>query len=209
MTSAATSTVDTGYGQRFLAHVAEIADRLDWKAVDRLAKRLAHLREDGGRVFVVGLGGSAANAAHAACDLRGLAGVEAYAPTDSPASWTAAANDYGWTQAFTRWLTVSRIGARDALLVFSVGGGSVDPPVSENLVEAAQLARSAGAAVYGVVGPDGGEVARLAGLCIRVPVTDRSFRTTHTEIFQAVVWHMLVTHPVLRATVPRWESLRP
>jgi D-sedoheptulose 7-phosphate isomerase len=209
MTSTPQPTSGSTYGQRFLAELAEIAGRLDHSAVDRLAERLARVRTSGGRVFVVGVGGGAGNAAHAACDLRGLADIEAYAPTDSPASFTASANDYGWPHAFTRWLTVSRLGERDVLMVLSVGGGSVDPPVSENLVEAVKLARAAGAFVCGVVGPDGGETARLAQLCIRVPVVDRAFRTTHTEIYQAVVWHMLVTHPSLNATTPRWESLCP
>lgn len=202
------SAIDTtGFSRRFLVELAAIAGLLDHGAVDRLAERLARTRETGGRVFVVGLGGGAANAAHAACDLRGLAGVEAYAPTEDVASLTAAANDHGWRHAFTRWLTISRLGDGDVLLVMSVGGGSEDPPVSENLVEAVRLARSVGAFVSGVVGPAGGETARLADLCIRVPVVNRAFRTTHTEIYQSVVWHMLVTHPLLNAVTPHWESL--
>jgi D-sedoheptulose 7-phosphate isomerase len=207
-TSLLSPAVTTGFGPRFLAEIGSVAATLDHAAVDRLAERLARVRDEAGRVFIVGLGGGAANAAHAACDLRGLAGIEAYAPTDSPASLTAAANDYGWINAFSRWLSASRLGARDALLVLSVGGGSIDPPVSENLVKAVSFARLAGAFVCGVVGPDGGETARLADLCIRVPVTDPTLRTTHTEIFQAVVWHMLAVHPRLNTTTPKWESLR-
>lgn len=198
---------DATFSTRFLAELTRAADRLDHTMVDRLAVRLAGIRDAGGRVFVVGLGGGAANAAHAACDLRGLANVQAYAPTDTPASLTAAANDYGWRHAFTRWLLGSRLCAADALLVLSVGGGSEDPPVSENLIEAIQLARKVGAFTAGVVGPDGGATARLADLCIRTPVEDLGFRTTHTEIFQSVVWHMLVTHPALGQVTPRWESL--
>jgi D-sedoheptulose 7-phosphate isomerase len=202
-------TVAEGFGRRFLDELIAVATRLDVVAVDRLAERLSNVRSRGGRVFVIGLGGGAANASHAACDLRALAALEAYAPTDSAASFTAAANDYGWREALSRWLQVSRITERDALLVLSVGGGSFDPPVSENLVSAIMVAREAGAFVCGVVGPDGGETASLADLCIRVPVEDRALRTTHTEIFQSVVWHMLVAHPALMARTPHWESLRP
>ncbi|MGN9908689.1 SIS domain-containing protein [Phytohabitans sp. LJ34] len=198
-----------GFSERFLNELVATAQRFDHEAVDRLAGRLAETRRVAGRVFIVGLGGSAANASHAACDLRGLANIEAYTPADSPASLTAAANDYGWRQAFTRWLLVSRIGAQDVLLVLSVGGGSEDPPVSENLIEAVKLGRAAGAFTVGIVGPDGGETARLADLCVRIPIEDAGLRTTHTEIFQAVVWHMLATHPLLQQVVPRWESLRP
>ena len=209
MNSSHGSGPDEGFGQRFLDELIAVAARLNVAAVDRLADRLSNVRPCGGRVFVIGLGGSAANASHAACDLRGLAGLDAYAPTDSAASFTAAANDYGWREAFRRWLEVSRISERDVLLVLSVGGGSLDPPVSENLVTAIEVAREAGAFVCGVVGPDGGETASMADLCISVPVQDRALRTTHTEIFQSVVWHMLVTHPALKSVTPRWESLRP
>lgn len=201
------ASTDSTFSTRFLTELARAADRLDHTMVDRLAARLAEIRDAGGRVFVVGLGGGAANAAHAACDLRGLANVQAYAPTDAVASLTAAANDYGWRHAFTRWLLVSQISAADALLVFSVGGGSENPPVSENLIEAIGLARKVGAFTAGVVGPDGGATARLADLCIRTPVADPRLRTTHTEIFQSVVWHMLVTHPALGQVTPRWETL--
>lgn len=202
-------TSANGFSRRFLDELVRTAQHLDDDAVDQLAARLAKVGREGGRVFVIGLGGSAANAAHAACDLRGLADIEAYAPTDMPAAFTAAANDYGWRHVFTRWLQTSRLGAKDVLMVLSVGGGSEDPPVSENLVEALQLASSVGAFTCGVVGPAGGETARLADLCIRVPVADPAMRTAQSEVFQAVVWHMLVTHPVLNRVVPRWESLKP
>lgn len=200
---------ELAFTRRFLAAIATVAERTDTDLVDQLADRLATVRDDAGRVFVVGVGGGAANASHAACDLRGLAAVEAYAPTDNSASLTAAANDYGWRHSISRWLTGSRICHRDALMVFSVGGGSEDPPVSVNLIEAITVARAAGAFVCGVVGPDGGETARLADLCVRVQVPDREFRTTHTEIYQSVIWHLLVTHPRLSASTPLWETLRP
>lgn len=205
---------DTGqsasaFSQRFLDELAGVLARVDVEPIDLLADRLARLRSDGGRVFIVGLGGSAANASHAACDLRGLANIEAYAPTDMAAAFTAAANDYGWRQAFAQWLKISRISASDALMVLSVGGGSEDPPVSENLIEAMQIARRAGAFVCGVVGPNGGETARTADICVRMPEPPGDLRTTHTEIFQSVVWHLLVTHPALNEITPRWESLTP
>lgn len=203
------SSPGSAFTRRFLAAIATVAERMDTDLVDQLADRLATVRDDAGRVFVTGVGGGAANASHAACDLRGLAAVEAYAPTDSSASLTAAANDYGWRQSISRWLTGSKICGHDALMVFSVGGGSEDPPVSVNLIEAISVARAAGAFVCGVVGPDGGETARQADLCVRVPVSDREFRTTHTEIYQSVIWHLLVSHPRLRAGTPLWETLRP
>ncbi|WP_250285176.1 SIS domain-containing protein [Frankia sp. CiP1_Cm_nod2] len=189
--------------------LAAISGRLDTALVDELAERLGEVRDTGGRLFILGIGGGAGNAGHAVCDLRGLAGFDAYAPTDNPASLTALTNDHGWRYAFSRWLEDSRLGPRDAVLVFSVGGGSEDPPVSVNLVEAVRLATERGAFVCGVVGPDGGETARLADVCIRVPVADLTFRTTHTEIIQSVVWHMLATHPRLNTVTPLWETLRP
>lgn len=202
-------SAESSFTRRFLSAVAAVAERTDADLLDRLAARLAAVRDAQGRVFVVGVGGGAANASHAVCDLRALAGVEAYAPTDNAAALTAAANDHGWQHSVSRWLIGSRIGPRDALMVFSVGGGSQDPPVSVNLVEAVAVARAADAFVCGVVGPDGGETARLADLCVRVPVPEREFRTTHTEIWQSVVWHLLVSHPALNTATPLWESLRP
>ncbi len=198
----------TGFSKQFLDELAAISGRLDTALVDDLAERLGEVRDTGGRLFVLGIGGGAGNAGHAVCDLRGLAGFDAYAPTDNPASLTALTNDHGWRYAFSRWLEGSRLGPRDAVLVFSVGGGSEDPPVSVNLVEAVRLATERGAFVCGVVGPDGGETARLADVCIRVPVADLTFRTTHTEIIQSVVWHMLATHPRLNTVTPLWETLR-
>ncbi len=199
----------TGFSKQFLDELAAISGRLDTALVDELAERLGEVRDTGGRLFILGIGGGAGNAGHAVCDLRGLAGFDAYAPTDNPASLTALTNDHGWRYAFSRWLEDSRLGPRDAVLVFSVGGGSEDPPVSVNLVEAVRLATERGAFVCGVVGPDGGETARLADVCIRVPVADLTFRTTHTEIIQSVVWHMLATHPRLNTVTPLWETLRP
>ncbi|MFE4698487.1 SIS domain-containing protein [Streptomyces sp. NPDC001935] len=208
-----TVTVETppgvDLGTRFLETLAAVAGDLDHTAVDRMAQRLARVRAEQGRVFLLGVGGGAGNATHAVCDLRNLAGLDAHAPTDNAATLTAAINDRGWRSAYAEWLTCANIGPRDAVMVFSVGGGSEEPPVSVNLVEALRTAQDSGAYICGVVGPDGGETARMADECLRVPVNDRDYRTTHTEIFQSVVWHMLIVHPLLAVTTPRWESLRP
>ncbi|MFE7570314.1 hypothetical protein ACFU76_25655 [Streptomyces sp. NPDC057539] len=192
---------------RFLEVLAAVTARVDGAGIDRIARRLAEVRTAQGRLFLLGVGGGAGNATHAVCDFRNLAGLDASSPTDNAATLTASINDRGWRNAVAEWLRCSNLGPRDAVMVFSVGGGSEEPPVSVNLVEALRCAREAGAYLCGVVGPDGGETARLADDCVRVPVVERDFRTTHTEIFQSVVWHLLITHPALATIRPRWESL--
>lgn len=191
----------------FVRELVAVADRLDLAALDRMAAELGRRRAAGGRLFLLGVGGGAANAAHAVCDFRGMADFEAYAPTDNSATLTASINDHGWDDSVARWLAGSHLGARDAVVVFSVGGGSEDPPVSLNLVRAVRAVVRSGALLCGVVGPRGGETAGAADICIRVPVEAAELTTTHTEIFQAVVWHLLVTHPALNRTRPHWESL--
>jgi D-sedoheptulose 7-phosphate isomerase len=198
--------VSASHSQRYLAEAAEILARLDASVLEDLALRLARLRDEGGRLFVLGVGGSAANASHAVNDFRVLAGVEAYAPTDNVAELTARANDAGWESVFVEWLRVSRLSARDALLVLSVGGGDTLRGISANLVRAVEHARSAGACVFGIVGRDGGATARLADACVVIPTLDPQMVTPHTEAFQAVVWHLLVSHPALRQRMPKWES---
>ena len=195
------------FSKRFLSELGDLASRIDPEQIDALARMLAKVRTNEGRVFILGVGGGAANAAHAVCDLRGLANIEAYAPTDSVASITATTNDYGWKHVFRIWLAQSRVRTGDLVLVFSVGGGSITPPVSENLVDAMHYAKQQGALIAAVVGPIGGAAVELSDICVRVPVTDGDFVTTHTEIFQAVVWHMLVTHPSVTTRQPHWESL--
>jgi D-sedoheptulose 7-phosphate isomerase len=195
------------HATHFVEELVAVATRLDLAAVDRMAAELGRRRAAGGRVFFLGVGGGAANAAHAVCDFRGMAGFEAYAPTDNPATLTASINDLGWDGSMARWLSDSQLGARDAVVVFSVGGGSEDPPVSMNLVHAVRTTVQTGALLCGVVGPRGGETARSADICITVPVAAADLTTTHTEIFQAVVWHLLVTHPELNRTRPHWEGL--
>jgi D-sedoheptulose 7-phosphate isomerase len=194
------------HAERYLAEAAAILARLDPSLLEDMALRLARLREGGGRLFVLGVGGSAANASHAVNDLRVLAGIEAYAPTDNVAELTARANDAGWEGVFVEWLRVSRLAARDALLVLSVGGGDAARGISANLARAVEHARGAGATVLGIVGRDGGATARLADACVVIPTVNPERVTPHAEAFQAVVWHLLVSHPALQVRMAKWES---
>jgi len=197
----------SSFAESYLAETAAIAGQLDVATIERLATALAGVRERGGRLFVLGVGGSAAHASHAACDFRKLCGFEAYAPTDNVAELTARTNDDGWEDVFASWLRGSRLGGQDALLVFSVGGGDEARKVSENLVRAVDVARGMGASVFGVVGRDGGYVQRTADVSVLVPTVNEERVTAHTEGMCAVVWHLLVSHPALRAATPKWESL--
>ena len=192
---------------QFLAEAGEIVERLDRAAIDRLADLLARTRERGGRLFVLGVGGSAGNASHAVNDFRKLTGIEAYAPTDNVSELTARTNDEGWPTVFDGWLRVSRLRADDCVLVLSVGGGNVEKNVSPNLVAALDYARSVGARVGGIVGRDGGHTARVADACVVIPVVNPDHVTPHSEAFQAVVWHLLVSHPKLKARATKWESI--
>jgi D-sedoheptulose 7-phosphate isomerase len=196
------------FAREYLDEAAEILRRLDAESVERAARLLAETRDGGGRLFILGVGGSAANASHAVNDFRKLAGMEAYAPTDNVAELTARANDEGWAGVFEGWLRVSRLRAGDLVLVFSVGGGSLEPPVSANLVAALDYARASGARIVGVVGRDGGHTGRTADVCVLVPTVNPARVTPHAEAFQAVIWHLLVSHPALQSAPTRWESLR-
>lgn len=198
----------SSFAESYLTETAAIAGQLDASTVERLATELATVRDGGGRVFVLGVGGSAAHASHAACDFRKLCDFEAYAPTDNVAELTARTNDDGWEDVFASWLRGSRLDAQDALLVFSVGGGDEARGVSVNLVRAIDLARHEGARIFGVVGRDGGYVQRTADVSVLVPTVNEERVTAHTEGMCAVVWHLLVSHPALRAATPKWESLR-
>lgn len=197
----------SSFAETYLEETARIVAALDTAAIDRLAAALAAVRERGGRLFVLGVGGSAAHASHAVCDFRKLCGFEAYAPTDNAAELTARTNDEGWDTVFTAWLVGARLDGRDGVLVFSVGGGSVEQDVSVNLVRAIDAARAAGATVLGIVGRDGGYTRRAADECIVVPVVHDGRVTPHTEGICAVLWHLLVSHPVLVRSAPKWESL--
>jgi D-sedoheptulose 7-phosphate isomerase len=197
----------TSFASTYLAETAAIAERVDAEAVERLARSLSEVRDRGGRLFVLGVGGSAAHASHAACDFRKLCGLEAYAPTDNVAELTARTNDDGWETTFSAWLAGSRLDARDAVLVLSVGGGDREQNVSVNLVRAVDAARGAGARVFGIVGRDGGYTAEVADECVVVPVESQERVTVHTEGMCAVLWHLLVSHPALQASTPKWESI--
>jgi D-sedoheptulose 7-phosphate isomerase len=196
------------FARRYLDETTRIAAAVDADAIERLAAALAAVRARGGRLFFLGVGGSAANASHAVNDFRKLAGFEAYAPTDNVSELTARTNDEGWDSSFVEWLKGSRLCARDAVFVLSVGGGSLEKNISSNLVRALQHAKSVGASVFGIVGRDGGFTATVADACAVVPPAADGRVTPHTEAFQAVLWHLLVSHPVLQTTGPKWESTR-
>jgi D-sedoheptulose 7-phosphate isomerase len=191
---------------RFLQEIAEIARLLDVASIDAVASELRQARERGGRVFVAGVGGSAANASHLVSDLRKLCGIEAYAPTDNVAELTARTNDDGWAATFRGWLEVSRLAERDLLLVLSVGGGDAAANVSPNLIGALDLARARRARIAGIVGRDGGATRKAAHACVVVPTLVPERVTPHTEAFQGVIAHLLVSHPQLQLTAANWES---
>jgi D-sedoheptulose 7-phosphate isomerase len=196
------------YADQYLAEAASIVERLDRAAVEAVAARLLETRERGGRVFFLGVGGSAANASHAVNDFRKIADFEAYAPSDNVAELTARVNDDGWDTTYAAWLRGSRLSAKDLVFVLSVGGGDLERNVSPNLVRALELARSVGATICGVVGRDGGYTAKVADSCVIVPTASPSTVTPHTEAFQGVVLHLLVSHPSLQKAVAKWESTR-
>jgi D-sedoheptulose 7-phosphate isomerase len=192
---------------RYLSEVGAISERLDRTAIERTVELLTDVRSKGGRLFIVGVGGSAGNASHAVNDFRKIAHIEAYTPTDNVSELTARINDDGWDTSFSNWLAGSKIGPSDALCVLSVGGGDADRGVSVNIVRAIDTAHSAGARVCGIVGRDGGYTARNADVCVIVPPISADTVTAHSESFQAVVWHLLVSHPSLQAAPMKWESL--
>ncbi len=196
------------FTKQFLAEAAQILERLDVDAIERLAGLLAETRSRGGRLFILGVGGSAANASHAVNDFRKLAGIETYAPTDNVSELTARTNDEGWPTVFEAWLRVSRLRREDMVLVFSVGGGDAQRGVSANLVSALQYARQVGASIGGIVGRAEGYTAQVADVCVIIPTVSPAHVTPHTEAFQAVVWHALVSHPVLKTADTKWESVQ-
>ncbi len=196
------------FARRYLDDTARIAAALDAGAIERIAEALVSVRARGGRLFFLGVGGGAGHASHAVNDFRKLAGFEAYAPTDNVSELTARVNDDGWATVFVNWLQGSRLRREDGVFVFSVGGGSVDPSISQNLVLALQHAAAVGATVVGVVGRDGGFTASVADACVVVPTVDPEAITAHTEELQAVIWHLLVSHPSLRTARGKWESTR-
>ena len=196
------------FAQQFLSEAKEVIDGLDLEQIERMAALLAATRAAGGRLFILGVGGSAANASHAVNDFRKIAGMEAYAPTDNVSELTARTNDEGWATVFESWLRGSRLRKEDAVLVFSVGGGNLEKNVSPNLVQALEYAKSVGARILGIVGRDGGYTAQAADACLIVPTVNPVHTTPHTEAFQAVVWHLLVSHPSVKQAETKWESVR-
>lgn len=196
------------YIQSYLAEVTKIADTLDRKAVEKTVAILRDIREKKGRLFFLGVGGSAGNASHAVNDFRKIAGFESYAPTDNVSELTARVNDAGADTVFVNWLKVSRINARDGVFVFSVGGGDVEKNISVNIVNAVKFSKSVGAKILGVVGRDGGYTAKVADACIIVPSVNLETVTPHTEAFQAVIWHLLVSHPAIKVNEMKWESVK-
>ncbi len=201
-------TPSTGFAATFIAESIAILGHVDTAAVERMAAGLAQVRELGGRLFILGVGGSAGHAGHAVNDFRKLCGFEAYAPTDNVSELTARTNDDGWASVFVEWLRTSRLQAQDLVLVFSVGGGNVEKNVSPNLVSALQFAKQVGAPIIGIVGRDGGYTAQMADACVIVPTVNPAHITPHTEAFQALVWHLLVSHPQLRSAPTKWESIK-
>ncbi len=190
----------------YLNEVTQIVARLDVAAIDRVVRELVDARSRGGRLFFLGVGGSAANASHAVNDFRKIAGFEAYAPTDNVSELTARVNDESWADVFINWLKGSRLQSNDVVFILSVGGGSVEKNISPNLVRAVQYAKEVGARVCGIVGRDGGYTAQAADACVIVPTVNPDNITPHSESFQATIWHLLVSHPALKAQQTKWES---
>ena len=196
------------YTEQHLQETHEIVSKLDVNAIEKIVDRLTTVRQRGGRLFILGVGGSAANASHAVNDFRKITGIEAYAPTDNVSELTARTNDEGWASVFVEWLRVSRLDEKDALLIFSVGGGNLEKNVSPNLVSALKLAKEVRATILGIVGRDGGYTAQAADACVIIPIVNPNNTTPHSEAFQAIIWHLLVSHPKLKTTQTKWESVR-
>ena len=196
------------FSDQFLDEAVAVIRGLDRGAIENLASLIAATREAGGRLFILGVGGSAGNASHAVNDFRKIVGIEAYAPTDNVSELTARTNDEGWATVFDAWLRVSHLRPEDMILVLSVGGGNLEKQVSPNLVTALSYAKTVGAKVGGIVGRDGGFTAKVADACVIVPVVNPDHITPHSEAFQAVVWHLLVSHPKLKASQTKWEGVR-
>ena len=195
------------YAGQHLKEASDIIQKMDVDALEKMTDLLVEIKREGGRLFFLGVGGSAGNCSHAVNDFRKIVGIESYAPTDNVSELTARTNDEGWATIFVEWLKVSKLSTKDAVFVFSVGGGNLDENISPNLVTALQYAKSIGAKVTGIVGRDGGYTARVADACVIIPTVNPETITPHSEAFQAVVWHLLVSHPKLKAKQTKWESI--
>lgn len=196
------------YVQQYLEEAVEILGRIDQGVIEEIVDLLIDLRVTGGRLFFLGVGGGAGHASHAVNDFRKIAGIEAYTPTDNVSELTARINDDGWETSFVNWLRVSRVSATDILFIFSVGGGDLERNISPNIVRSLQYAKGVGARICGVVGRDGGYTAKVADACLVIPTVNTATVTAHTESFQAVIWHLLVSHPKLRSSEMKWESTK-
>ena len=194
------------YAQQHVNEAIAILNKMDVDAIEKMAVLLADIKRAGGRIFFLGVGGSAGNCSHAVNDFRKISGIESYAPTDNVSELTARTNDEGWATVFVEWLKISKLSGKDALFIMSVGGGNLEKNISPNLVEAIKYAKVVGAKVTGIVGRDGGYTARAADACVIVPTVNPDTITPHSEAFQAVIWHLLVSHPLLKASQTKWES---
>ena len=195
------------YVKEYLQEVHKIVDELNPEIIEKIVDLLIDLREAGGRLFFLGVGGGAGNASHAVNDFRKIAGIESYTPTDNVSELTARVNDNGWGTAFVDWLKGSRLNSKDGVFIFSVGGGNEEKNISTNIVAALKLAKKVGAKIIGVVGRNGGYTAEIADACVIIPTVNYETTTPHTEAFQSVIWHLLVAHPAIKVTEMKWESV--
>ncbi|MBI5554278.1 MAG: SIS domain-containing protein [Elusimicrobia bacterium] len=196
------------YIDRYLAETAEIIKKINKRDIARMVDTILGVRDNSGRIFMLGVGGSASNASHAVNDFRKIAGLESYAPTDNVSELTARINDDGWDSTFVNWLRGSRLNANDCIFVFSVGGGSAEKKISNNLVEALKYAKNIGSKIIGIIGRDGGYTAKVCDAAVIIPVVNTETITPHTEAFQAIIWHLIVSHPRLKINQTKWESAK-
>ena len=194
------------YSLKHLKEAVEIIQKIDATSIEKMADLLATLKSKGGRIFFLGVGGSAGNCSHAVNDFRKIVGIECYAPTDNVSELSARINDDGWASVFVEWLKVSNLCEKDLLFILSVGGGSVEKNISPNLVEAIKYGKSVGSKITGIVGRDGGYTAQVSDECLIIPTVNTETITPHTEAFQAVIWHLLVSHPKLKTNQTKWEA---
>jgi D-sedoheptulose 7-phosphate isomerase len=195
------------YIENYLNEVAEITSRLDKAEIEKMIGVILKVKKEQGRIFMLGVGGSAGNASHAVNDFRKIAGIECYAPTDNVSELTARVNDDGWDSSFVNWLKGSRLNQKDCIFIFSVGGGNLEKNVSVNIVNSLKYAKETGSSVIGIVGKDGGYTAKVADACVIIPTVNKDTITPHSEAFQATIWHLLVTHPAIKENEMKWESV--
>ena len=196
------------YSKKHLSEAIDIINKIDSEKIENIVEIIEQVRNKNGRIFFLGVGGSAANCSHAVNDFRKIIGVESYAPTDNVSELTARTNDEGWNSVFSEWLKVSNLNSKDLIFVFSVGGGNLEKNISVNLIEALKYAKSVGSKIVGIVGKDGGFTYKIADSCVLIPIVNEKTITPHTEAFQAVIWHLIVSHPKLKLNETKWESVQ-